>query len=324
MPNHPCFLGLKLMSLKTCNLCKSSSANPLWTDCTDYITSDDFTLISCSQCGTVSLDSIPNSMDTYYPKQYRDYGFITSNLLRLTFKIKANRWSKKISSPKNRAVLEVGCGQGILISEFKRRGWTAVGIERNAETALNARNKSQLDVYAGDVDNLPPNQKFNLIILYNVLEHLESPMDTLEKCKQKLTEGGNIVITVPDFDCWQRKVFNRVWLHLDVPRHINHFSASSFDYISKELDMSLADISPSSFIHDWFGWIDSFFSKVFLVHNPLTSWLMGLNKLRFETFFCLLIGPLLALIFFPITLFGFFCRKSALVTVVLCKNKSSP
>lgn len=63
------------------------------------------------------------------------------------------------------------------------------------------------------------------------LEHMLDPMGILKECFRILRPGGRLIAAVPNFNCPARKLFGRYWVHLDVPRHLFHFS----DGILKEI-----------------------------------------------------------------------------------------
>lgn len=69
--------------------------------------------------------------------------------------------------------------------------------------------------------------KYDLITLNHVLEHLSHPMELLcELLEANLAESGIAMVEVPRLDSWQAKIAGNDWMHLDIPRHLSHWTES--------------------------------------------------------------------------------------------------
>ena len=69
--------------------------------------------------------------------------------------------------------------------------------------------------------------RFDVMSLWHVLEHLADPDRTLRDCARWLTQGGLLLVAVPNLDSWQARVFRGAWFHLDPPFHLHHFAPGS-------------------------------------------------------------------------------------------------
>lgn len=106
----------------------------------------------------------------------------------------------------NSVVLDVGCACGDLAGELVyQKKCTVYGIEYNPQSVEICRKKNIFkEVAAYDLNNLPDKlltsykKKFDYIILGDVLEHLVSPLDVLQKIKNCLKPEGYIIISVPN------------------------------------------------------------------------------------------------------------------------------
>jgi 2-polyprenyl-3-methyl-5-hydroxy-6-metoxy-1,4-benzoquinol methylase len=97
-------------------------------------------------------------------------------------------------------VLDVGCGGGRLSKHMAARGAEVVGIERHAEAAASARQHCRL-VVEKDLDEpdlLDPAQRFDVIVLADVLEHLVRPDVLLGRLRPHLNPGGFALVSVPN------------------------------------------------------------------------------------------------------------------------------
>jgi SAM-dependent methyltransferase len=64
---------------------------------------------------------------------------------------------------------------------------------------------------------------FDACFAWMVVEHLHDPLATLREMRRLLADDGWLVFSVPNYGCWESRVFGRYWLALDVPRHLQHF-----------------------------------------------------------------------------------------------------
>jgi SAM-dependent methyltransferase len=311
-----------MVEIYSCKVCSSKHIRKNGVRNADYITGEKFELVSCDVCGTVFTSPEPINLEPYYPDKYRKYGPIVMMGLSMVFWLSAFSITRYFRQVKNRSLLEVGCGPGLLMTFFKKQGWNATGIERNEKMASVAREDYCLDVRACAVEDLPIDEKFDLILMFNVLEHLSDPNEIIRHCRDRLNENGRIIITVPDYNCWQRRVFNQYWLHLDVPRHLNHFHVASMDFLADSMDLKILSYNAGSVGHDLFGWIDSSCSKLFKKQNIITSWLMGLDGLSTKLILSIFLSPIIFFFCLPITAVSLFFGKSALKEFHLSKKLS--
>jgi 2-polyprenyl-3-methyl-5-hydroxy-6-metoxy-1,4-benzoquinol methylase len=203
-----------------CPLCDEARIEVKYEAARDYLTGDEFKVLECMSCRVAFTHPVPENMSRYYPLQYRAYKGPILKILGAFYQAKANGWSRLFPQPGR--LLEIGCGPGLMLKSMRDLGWDVMGLERNEHAAGYGRKEYGLQILACDVDQLPP-QTFDLIILFQVLEHIQDPKTILASCYHRLNPGGRIVIGVPNFHSWQAEVGKTEWLHLDIPRHLFHF-----------------------------------------------------------------------------------------------------
>ncbi|OGV61846.1 MAG: hypothetical protein A2498_11075 [Lentisphaerae bacterium RIFOXYC12_FULL_60_16] len=86
--------------------------------------------------------------------------------------------------------------------------------------------------------------QFSLILLYDVLEHVYEPLSVIRKAATLLAPGGRLIIQVPNWDSWWRKVFPRHWEGLQVPRHMSFFTPGSLQRLIEMADLKCYGILP--------------------------------------------------------------------------------
>ncbi|HVW15538.1 MAG TPA: class I SAM-dependent methyltransferase [Mucilaginibacter sp.] len=128
-------------------------------------------------------------------------------------------------------LLDFGCGKGTFLSFAIRKGFVVAGVETSKPRADYAANTFNIavnrDFYSkGQIFN----RKFSIITIFHVLEHLENVKDLFKNLvNDNLKPDGIVVIEVPNFGSWQSRWAGKRWLHLDIPRHVNHFTADSLE-----------------------------------------------------------------------------------------------
>ena len=129
-------------------------------------------------------------------------------------------------------VLDVGCGAGGNLKTLQDQGWEPHGIEISEVAAAHARELVTGNIHTGTLESAPfPPQSFDLILMSHSLEHLPSPVDALRRVRRLLKDDGLLVVSVPNLNSLEFKLFGRWWFPLDPPRHFYHFDKRSFSGI---------------------------------------------------------------------------------------------
>jgi 2-polyprenyl-3-methyl-5-hydroxy-6-metoxy-1,4-benzoquinol methylase len=169
-------------------------------------------------------------MARYYPNDYHAYKVDEhlSVITRLDHHygiIKRCRAVMAYASSKGGRILDIGCSTGSFLDAMRRRGWEPYGVEINAGAANYAREHIGLNVFAGTlIDAHYPDAFFDVVTLWNVLEHLHQPQATLFEIGRIIRQEGLLVISLPNPDCIEAKIFGRYWAGLDAPRHLYIYS----------------------------------------------------------------------------------------------------
>jgi 2-polyprenyl-6-hydroxyphenyl methylase/3-demethylubiquinone-9 3-methyltransferase len=115
--------------------------------------------------------------------------------------VKQTRLLRKHLSLKNARVLDIGCGGGLFLSLLKDAGAQVMGIELSDSRAGYARTKHNLDVYKSPVESdfWQKNYEnyFDAVTLWDVIEHVNYPLQTLKSAVHVLRKGGLLFIDTP-------------------------------------------------------------------------------------------------------------------------------
>jgi len=286
----------------------------------DYITGDVFDVWQCVSCGAGQTLPMPVDMGPYYPDRYRHYNPVIALLLRALYGRRVARWAKLFKTPG--AAFEMGCGNGLMLHMLRRRGWQVTGSERGGEATRIARESFGVPVVEDGADALDPALRFDLILLIQVLEHLDDPVAVIQKLASRLAPGGRLIIGVPNFVSWQAAFGGAAWFHLDVPRHLRHFSQTSLVAMLRGQGFEIANVSYWSPEHDPYGWVQSVLNRVDAKPNRLTRLLMGLDPPGLINLLHLAAGCVIFVAALPLSAITWMARRGALLEVT-CQRQTA-
>ncbi len=242
-------------------------------------------LLECADCGIVFLEPVPDDLPALYEGYRREGGkrflYGAEALVRF-FRVRRARLIERLSraprkTGKNLRILDIGCGRGLMLAELASRGWECYGTELPGQAP--GTSGAPFKVYEGRISDLDlPSEFFDVVTLWHVFEHLRDPMRALKEIRRILKPGGLLVISVPNIGSLQAKLFGRRWIHLDLPRHLYHFSPRSLGCALRESGFSIADWSHFSAEHGISGIILSFGALISGRGHDLFSTLRGEGK----------------------------------------------
>ncbi|GLB48164.1 class I SAM-dependent methyltransferase [Neptunitalea lumnitzerae] len=141
-------------------------------------------------------------------------------------------------------LLDVGAGTGDFLLAAKNKGWKVCGVEPNDAAITNAANKG-VNLFSS-LDKLP-NQKFDVITLWHVLEHLPNLEKQIEQISSFLKPNGVLVIAVPNYESYDAAYYKQFWAAFDVPRHLWHFSKTAIKNVFGKQGFNLVKVLPMVF-----------------------------------------------------------------------------
>jgi SAM-dependent methyltransferase len=143
-------------------------------------------------------------------------------------------------------VLDVGCAQGVLLVDLYNRcaqagiGMVPLGIEVSRELALEAREKTASIggriAFANALDGVGEFEagSIHLAMMCSFLEHECRPLPFLKRLHHVLTRDGEVVLKVPNFSSWNRKVRGKKWSGFRFPDHVNYFTPQTLKRLAHE------------------------------------------------------------------------------------------
>lgn len=193
-----------------------------------------FCFVRCPGCGHVYLHPRPRaeSLPLLYPANYytragRHTGAFLNAVKSLVIRRRLSYFKPVFTKPA--AVLEIGCGDGSLLVDLKKRyPWLTVsGVDIHLSQATMKRCRT-LDIRTTrcDIESLDlPGSAYDLVIMNQLVEHLRHPERTLEQVSRALKPGGLVSIETPEVNGYDRGFFKKsFWGGYYFPRHLHLFS----------------------------------------------------------------------------------------------------
>ncbi len=138
-------------------------------------------------------------------------------------------------------LLDIGCNEGRGLQIYSRNGFYAEGLELNENAARVARERG-FSVHTCLLQEFQPSHLYDVVVLSNVLEHSLNPREMLADVRRILRGDGQVWISCPNNQSWQRKAFGRDWANWHVPFHIVHFSSSTLKRVLLESGFTKVEI----------------------------------------------------------------------------------
>jgi SAM-dependent methyltransferase len=231
----------------SCNICQSATPKTYVCEEKMFGFKNTFTYAECSFCGSLQIDEIPVNIADYYPPYYYSFTQKIPKLERLPFfkrlfagirirkKYKQDRelfrYLKEIDTSVDDRILDVGCGNGLLICELFNQGFENVeGVDfflpNEVDHGFNVK------VHKKEVDDMP-HDKYDLVMMHHVLEHMPEQQETLRSIRKVLKDNGCLMIRIPIIgEAWD--TYRENWVQLDAPRHLIIHSVQSLHILAEQ------------------------------------------------------------------------------------------
>lgn len=230
-------------------------------------TFEKFNYTECHQCKCIQINVIPKNLDSYYPKDYYSYseikrktnkyfdfivnwikkrviryytgkfnlvGFLTSFVISNPFP-----WMTKEMVSFNSKILDIGSGTGRLLYSMQRSGFTdLLGIDPYISNDI--LGEKGLKILKTNIFQL--HEKFALIMLHHSFEHMDKPLEVMQKLAELIEDDGIILIRIPVTGGFAWRKYRENWYQLDAPRHIFIHSIESMRILSKKSNLEISNI----------------------------------------------------------------------------------
>jgi len=130
-------------------------------------------------------------------------------------------------------LLEIGCSYGYFLEIARRAGWRAEGVEISGYAAGVARSKG-FEIHQGELQALVLDPRsYDVIVMWDVIEHLLNPAEVVERCAELLVPGGTLVARTPNAHALGTRgglfclAYRQFVYPANTPEHVFHFTPES-------------------------------------------------------------------------------------------------
>jgi SAM-dependent methyltransferase len=172
---------------------------------------------------------------------------------------------------KHARIMDIGCGDGQFLEFLSRRGYDRIaGIEPNPDRAHNARRRG-VPVFATRQEAQANGQfadGFDVMFLWHVLEHVDRPANFLADYLPGLAGSGVLVISVPNQEGMQTRLFGYFSAFPDYGRHVWYHTSYYLNWFAKVFsDMTPSLMRDRNIEYEVFSWVDSAASALLRQQN---------------------------------------------------------
>jgi SAM-dependent methyltransferase len=239
------------METVACNLCGGTQAEIRY-QAADYLMERpaiEATFVRCTHCGLIFQNPRPTPAEigSHYPPDYdsfqEDARPASGWRSRLAWYGIEKRCRAVLAHRERGRLLDVGCATGRFILGMQQYpGWELYGVELNSRAAEIARQATSADIFTGTLDEAEfPDGSFDVVTLWDVLEHLHDPKAALLEANRVLKPGGIVALRVPNADSWDARLFGKYWFGLDAPRHLYVFGVHALQRLLKCADFEVLE-----------------------------------------------------------------------------------
>ncbi len=165
----------------------------------------------------------------YYPASRQSRTLQYENTAREILEQVFARLAQKTGPLAGKAILDYGCGRGDLCAVASELKLIPTGIEFDDNARLEAAHNGRFSVYK-DIDSLvqkEPLKKFDLVVLWQVIEHLRVPWGELRRLHCVLKPGGVLIVSTPNADGLKARSLRSRWDNYTNPTHFYYFTPRS-------------------------------------------------------------------------------------------------
>lgn len=198
----------------------------------EYCKVQTYSILKCEKCGVGVTAPFPTKeqLIEFNRKTYDVEQRIQIYLSRQDyFKKRYEGYIKNIkATKKDGKLLDIGCNIGLFMKVAQQAGFDVKGVELNAGCALYGKEKFHLDIDSKYLEDIAfPDETFDVITLFDVLEHIPDMNGFIDELRRVLKKDGLVVIQAPNLNSLMTKLTKSEWCWLSPPDHLYHFTPDS-------------------------------------------------------------------------------------------------
>jgi SAM-dependent methyltransferase len=253
--------------MNVCKICKNTTGNK------SFIAHemmfgyrDEFKYFECAKCGCVQIKEIPDDLSKYYPEDYYSFQspyYLKENFLKYFLRRQRAKyclngkdiigmllsrmygmpkyydWFKRAEIKFESKILDVGCGDGHLLSIMQRDGFSnLLGVD--PFIIDNIFCESGIKIFKKDMSEIK--QQFDFIMLHHSFEHMPQPLSTFKQLFRLLIPNKYVLVRIPVASSFAWRKYGVNWVQLDAPRHLFLHTIKSIQILAEQVNFQISDI----------------------------------------------------------------------------------
>jgi 2-polyprenyl-3-methyl-5-hydroxy-6-metoxy-1,4-benzoquinol methylase len=210
-----------------------------------YCQQEHFTVVTCQQCQFVFIPLVYRKSLSYHDYKSKAVAEAVkegNNWLKMQrHRLRVYHIKKFITKG---SLFDLGSGWGHFLLTAQAMGFGVSGVELSEEPYKYSKDVLGLNVQRADFFELNFINCFDVITLWDVLEHIDRPKPFIEKCYKALKPGGIIVIQVPQIDSYISKKLKCRWNMMGLD-HVNYFSRNTLSRLMEDSGLSVRSMRSS-------------------------------------------------------------------------------
>jgi 2-polyprenyl-3-methyl-5-hydroxy-6-metoxy-1,4-benzoquinol methylase len=240
--------------IEQCPVCNKEEFKNFLVVTDNSVSKESFVIVECENCSFKFTNPRPDaiSIGSYYEsEEYISHSNIKTGIINRAYHVVRSITTKqKVElinryAPAKGSILDYGCGTGVFIKACKKDGWEIRGVEPS-EKAREIAISETGELIASDLSEIQ-GEKFEIITLWHVLEHIHDLNETMNELVEMLSDEGTLIIAVPNADSHDAELYKENWAAYDVPRHLYHFTQPTMKRLLKKHKLNLQEVLPMKF-----------------------------------------------------------------------------
>lgn len=210
---------------------------------TDTLSSKEYDLLECSNCCLQFWYPLEQPDASYYEKEIHGI-YKQMHQGRSKMDVRYKEFLKDFPGISGKIILDIGCSDGLFLEIMHSLGNTVYGIDIDSISIEKARQRGLKNIYLIDINTfaeeaLQKKLSFDIITMFDVIEHLVNPIQTLASVKKLLSSKGILVGTVPNGNRFLKDSIETDF----PPHHFYRFNKKSLTAILAVSDFSVAKMA---------------------------------------------------------------------------------
>jgi len=209
----------------------------------------EFPLVKCQECGLVYISPRPGfeEMGRFYPQEdydlYNKAAGMTEKSMEELGRLQGPRKGRIDRYRTGGRLLDIGFGGGDFLRFMKECGWDVSGVDYNDRMVELASQELGIDARAGQLEDAGfDDASFDVVTLWGVLEHVQSPRETIAEIRRITADGALLVIYTQNAAAPEARLLGEDWFIYEAPRHLYSFDEHNLTRLLESEGFRVAEV----------------------------------------------------------------------------------